>query len=322
MDRLKQNEALRKQLLLEFADHEVEIERKDKENLENNSHENLENNSYAGLVFIAYIWIQGFQKNSNLIYVNSEEQIYSSNGYNKTYDAIRFRCYCNDKSRNCDAKIFLKKDGRVFKKSDSTHKHGSMYNTYVEMKCYAKMKEMCLSSPASTTPREIYNHCIADWHKSNRCIGPFPRTFETVEKTLRDSQRERYGPTPNTIEEIVKAFEKPAILEGLGRSHYGKKEKFYNGVQIGKDFSNCIFSSPQSIALIKKYIDVSQRFFLMDATFRITPNGIFNQVLVIYVRFGLKVNSDQNFRKKNRMIHIKLIISNFHIHRLIRSYGF
>lgn len=55
------------------------------------------------------------------------------------------------------------------------------------------------------------------------------------------------------------------------------------------NFSNCIFSSQSSIELMKKYTDADDRFFIMDGTFRVTPHRIFDQVLVIYVRFGIKV---------------------------------
>lgn len=67
------------------------------------------------------------------------------------------------------------------------------------------------------------------------------------------------------------------------------KYPLFNEIQIEKNFSNCIFSSQSSIALVNKYTEPHERFFVMDGTFRITPHGIFNQVLVIYVRFGLKV---------------------------------
>lgn len=85
------------------------------------------------------------------------------------------------------------------------------------------------------------------------------------------------------------AFESEYVMDGLGKSLYGMKHPLFNNIQIEKKFSNCIFSSESSIALVKKYLEPKERFFIMDGTFRITPHGIFNQVLVLYVRFGLKV---------------------------------
>lgn len=127
------------------------------------------------------------------------------------------------------------------------------------------------------------------WHNDPLCSGPFPKNYENVEKTLRDLRRTKYGKSPSTAQEIQDAFKTEFVKEGLGKSLYGKRGALFNHIQIENNFSNCIFSSPSSIALIKKCMDTQERFFVMDGTFRITPNGIFNQVLVIYVRFGLKV---------------------------------
>lgn len=157
------------------------------------------------------------------------------------------------------------------------------------MKCRAEMNKICVSAPASTTPRDIYEHAIKEWHKDNRCDGPFPKNFENFEKTLRDLQRCRFG--TDSVEGVKEAHEKPSIMEGLERSFYGERGPLFNEIRIHKEYSNCIFSSPHSIKLIKKYMDVHERFFLMDGTFRITPKGVFKQVLVIYVRFGIKVFS-------------------------------
>lgn len=121
------------------------------------------------------------------------------------------------------------------------------------------------------------------------CHGPFPKNFESMEKTLRELRSNRFGKSPNTAEEIKKAFESVNVMNGLGRSLYGKKHALFNHIQIRKNFSNCIFSSESSIALVKKYLEPEERFFVMDGTFRITPHGIYKQVLVLYVRFELKV---------------------------------
>lgn len=59
-------------------------------------------------------------------------------------------------------------------------------------------------------------------------------------------------------------------------------------MQFGDGFENCIFSSSKSLSLIEDNINVEDRFFLMDATFRVTPRSIFNQFLVIHLQFGKK----------------------------------
>lgn len=118
-----------------------------------------------------------------------------------------------------------------------------------------------------------------------------------MEKTLRDLRQNKYGKSPNTVEEIKNAFETESIKDGLGRSLYGQKRTLFKQIQIEKNFSNCIFASEASIALIEQNLDPSERFFIMDGTFRITPQGVFSQVLVLYIRFGLKVRFGLTYNK-------------------------
>lgn len=129
------------------------------------------------------------------------------------------------------------------------------------------------------------------WNKDERCIGPFPKNFENIERTLRDLRKSKYGKSPSTPEEIAREFEKPHIIENLGTSLHSEKGQIYNTIQIEESFCNCIFSSPKSISLLKQNLEPQERFFMMDGTFRITPRGLFQQVLIIYVQYGIKVNS-------------------------------
>lgn len=113
-------------------------------------------NKFGALIFITFIWIQGIRSNSNLMYVPHEQQMYCSNGENKSYDALRFRCYVS----NCQAKVYLRKNGKAVGEPNAKHTHGSMIDKYQEMECLNTMKTLCLSAPASTTTREIYDEAI------------------------------------------------------------------------------------------------------------------------------------------------------------------
>lgn len=129
------------------------------------------------------------------------------------------------------------------------------------------------------------------WTQDDKCKGPFPKNYESYERTLRDLRKTRFGKSPNTPYEIIEEFRKPEIAKTLGESLYNQSGSIFNGVQIENEFSNCIFSSPHSILLVKNNLETNERFFLMDATFRITPRGSFQQVLIIYIKFGIKVRS-------------------------------
>lgn len=126
------------------------------------------------------------------------------------------------------------------------------------------------------------------WQKDALCDGPFPKTFEEVKRTLENCRKQKYGKAPTNCREIEREFAKANIFESLGISRHQERGIFFNTVQIGDGFENCIFSSSKSISLIKDNVDTKDRFFLMDATFRVTPRGIFNQLLIIHTQFGKK----------------------------------
>lgn len=125
------------------------------------------------------------------------------------------------------------------------------------------------------------------WVKDPKCKGSFPKNFENYERTLRELRKTRYGKSPVTPNEIKIELSKPEIFNDLGQSLLGGKT--YNGIQIEDSYCNCIFSSPKSIALIKEHLEPHEHFFLMDGTFRVTPRGEFQQVFIIYIKYGIKV---------------------------------
>lgn len=51
------------------------------------------------------------------------------------------------------------------------------------------------------------------WHKNASCTGPFPKNYESVERTLRDLRRKKYSKSPKTVEEIENGFKIENIAE-------------------------------------------------------------------------------------------------------------
>lgn len=103
-------------------------------------------------------------------------------------------------------------------------------------------------------------------------------------------KKEKYETSPQTCEEIKKAFENPATLKDLGTSLHKDHGLIFNHVHQEKEFSYCILSSPKSIQIMNEELEEQERFYLIDGTFSITPiSKVFKQVLVIHGQFGLKV---------------------------------
>lgn len=127
------------------------------------------------------------------------------------------------------------------------------------------------------------------WNNDPQCNGvPFPKPFDNYDRTLRDQRKKKYGKAPTTFEEIAVEFCREDVINDVGTSLYGKKRPLYNGTVITKDFCNCFFSSAHSIQLVKKNVPAKDRFFVMDATFDSAAKA-FQQQLIIYIQFGIKV---------------------------------
>lgn len=124
----------------------------------------------------------------------------------------------------------------------------------------------------------------------------------SYERTLRDIRKKRFPKSPTTPQEIEIGFSKPEIMNDLGQSIVGGR--ICNGTQIADSYSNVIFSSPKAIRLIKRHLKPKDRFHLMDATLSIAPRGTYQQVLILHVKYGIKVR----FSCRNLLFVESLII--------------
>lgn len=69
---------------------------------------------------------------------------------------------------------------------------------------------------------------LSRWTQDVKCNGPFPKIFEKYERTLRDLRKTRFGKSPQTAQEIYDEFQKPEILNTLGKSLYRESGLIYN----------------------------------------------------------------------------------------------
>lgn len=137
----------------------------------------------------------------------------------------------------------------------------------------------------------IYVIILTRWNRDPLCKGPFPIEFTKIAKTLSNWKKEKYETSPQSCDDIKKAFENPATLADLGTSLHKDHGLIFNHVHQQKEFSYCVLSSPKSIQIMNDELEPNERFFLIDGTFRITPMcKVFKQVLVIHGQFGLKVS--------------------------------
>lgn len=88
---------------------------------------------------------------------------------------------------------------------------------------------------------------------------------------------------------MEREFQREYIRENLGCSLIKDAGPIYNGAVVTNDFDYCVFSSPKSISLILENVPQSERFFIIDGTFRITPKGVWQQTLIVHVMYKSKV---------------------------------
>lgn len=133
--------------------------------------------------------------------------------------------------------------------------------------------------------------CFIRWALDPLCAGKHLPDYQQYERTIRDRRHKFIGKSPTTPQEIELEFAKDKVMKDLGTSSHREKGVLYNGIQINENYCNCFFSSAKSIKLVKENLEPSERFFIMDATFRVTPHSTFEQVLIIHIQFGIKVRT-------------------------------
>lgn len=132
------------------------------------------------------------------------------------------------------------------------------------------------------------------WQKDSLCGGtPYPKVFSEFKKTLSNLRAQKYGNAPTNGKEILEQIENGSLSDleySLIHDNEGKLQKLLNDVVITDKFENCIFSSSESLSLIRDFTEEEQRFFVLDGTFRITPKGVWQQILILHINFGMKVS--------------------------------
>lgn len=133
------------------------------------------------------------------------------------------------------------------------------------------------------------------WEADEECKGPFPIVQSSVEKTLMNYRNEKFRKAPTHCSEIESVLEDELMSSTFCHSFHRERHRLYDTTFSSDEFGYCIFSSKKSIQLIlNAQKNEEERFLVMDATFSITPNRMFYQVLIIYARYFEKVNDFYN----------------------------
>lgn len=112
---------------------------------------------------------------------------------------------------------------------------------------------------------------------------------------MTNYRNEKFRKAPTNCSEIASVFEDELMRSTFCHSFHKERYCLYDTTFSSKEFSYCIYSSKKSIDLIlNAQKEEEERFLVMDATFSITPNRMFYQVLILYVRYFEKVKGKRN----------------------------
>lgn len=90
-----------------------------------------------------------------------------------------------------------------------------------------------------------------------------------------------------SIESLCQQFNRIDIMQSHGKT-LDEKDNLYFETVLEDDFAFSIFVSKAAIRMVERYIPQEQRFYVLDATFRIVPKP-FYQLLIISIEYKFDV---------------------------------
>lgn len=111
------------------------------------------------------------------------------------------------------------------------------------------------------------------------------KSFKTLKRSLYRQRARLASIPPNIIDvpSIIDTFSRSDNMDKFGKTVSGNT--FYKTAYSCMEFSYCVFASDDIIKMFQQGIPAESRNFLMDATFKSCPLGIFNQILIIYISY-------------------------------------
>lgn len=118
--------------------------------------------------------------------------------------------------------------------------------------------------------------------------------FSKIQRGLQHIVSKCFVTSPNNAVQVIEAFNLENVWTTYGTSKDESNPRhFFTECISEKNHSFCLFSSLKTIDLVKENIPPANRTVLMDATFKIVPNGCFKQLLVIYIAYFDEVDKLQ-----------------------------
>lgn len=106
-----------------------------------------------------------------------------------------------------------------------------------------------------------------------------------MKRTLLYIRNNLFPKAPKTFKELEEAFQKEEVLSVFGCSKNDQNKPFYRTTVCAEQHSFALFASHDIISEINTKLDRSKLDILMDATFKVCPEGEFKQLLIIHLKY-------------------------------------
>lgn len=118
-------------------------------------------------------------------------------------------------------------------------------------------------------------------------------SFAKVSRAMYTARQKALPKSPTNAIEIEEAFRNEYVHKNYGmtrRFNADEKRDFFKHAFECDDFAYCVFASDDVIKAITENVPIENRNLFADGTFKITPIGIFKQVLILFCKINESVS--------------------------------
>lgn len=221
-------------------------------------------------------FIPGFRTNSNLLYIEAQEQIFAFK-YKKMNTAYYY-CY----NKNCNVGVAIDFNSTMYCRrcgKNKVHNHGSQIEIIKKLKIMNSVKCEVRKAPLKrSNVREIFDEQCKKFKDAAHTIN-----YGNMRRQLFKIRQDKMPKNPNDVVDIIGNFKNEEILKEFGMSRYEKDKSFYLDSVITNDFSYTLFVSPTISKSIQSLSSSEPRNYIMDATFNVLPRSkTLKQLLIIH----------------------------------------
>lgn len=238
-------------------------------------------------VNFAYVFMAGLRKNSKLLFLTGEGQLFRKTNVYKDY--TRYKCYFEA----CNVTVAVKNDGLCEQLSlESNHDHAPPVELVKKMQIMEKVKTECGKNTLGKRKgvREIFDEeCMKN---NDHAAGV---SFAKMKRQLHRIRSDGLPKNPTTPAELKSIFDEASFFTAYGSSKHIDKP-FYRGTIVEDGFAYSIFLSPTIEEIILK--KPKGRRFLIDGTFRTVPSCGYKQLVVVHFHYIDHVSCPRLFELK------------------------